>query len=209
MSYETLTCSAVGADCSSSSDVYNTTGLFCDGSVFVEATVGNFAMGNGGTQQWPCAEHVRVTLESGQCSATVHPTIQPTSLPMTAFPTTAHPTIQPPVEPTVHPTIEPTAAAPSEDRGDNDQHIQCGVGVYIKGKCKGHDMESYEKCQSGKFNNNADAKNKRCKKCPENSFQNEYGASECLKCPPAFLTHNQRDKRQYFEELSGKSIKQL
>ena len=99
--------------------------------------------------------------------------------------------------------------APSEAAVDAGLHIKCGTGTYIKNKCKGHDFESCEKCQLGKFNNNAEAKNKRCKKCPENSYQNEKGAAECKKCPPDFHTRNQRGKRQCFEKSSGKSMEKL
>ena len=81
--------------------------------------------------------------------------------------------------------------------------------MYIKNKCKGHDVESCEKCQPGKFNNRAGNKNKRCKKCPEGSYQWEEGATECKKCPHGFHTRNQRGKQQCFEESSGKSMKKL
>jgi hypothetical protein len=88
-------------------------------------------------------------------------------------------------------------------------HLQCGAGMYIKNKCKGPDVESCEKCQPGKFNQYTNTKNKRCKKCPENSYQDETGATECKKCPPGFHSRSQRGKRQCFERSSGKSMKRL
>jgi hypothetical protein len=88
-------------------------------------------------------------------------------------------------------------------------HLECGAGMYIKNKCKGHDVESCEKCQRGKFNNRAGTKNKRCKRCPINSYQDDKGATECKKCPPGFHSRNKRGEKQCFEESSGKSMKTL
>jgi hypothetical protein len=109
--------------------------------------------------------------------------------------------------PSAAPALTPTTSEAGVDT--EETHLQCGAGMYIKNKCKGHDVESCEKCQRGKFNNRAGTKNKRCKRCPENSYQDEKGATECKKCPPGFHSRNQRGEKQCFEESSGKSMKTL
>ena len=102
------------------------------------------------------------------------------------------------------------SGAPADAAIDTEgMHLECGAGMYVKNKCKGHDVESCEKCQAGKFNPDTNSKNKRCKKCPENSYQDEKGATECKKCPPGFHSRSQRGKRQCFERSSGKSMKKL
>ena len=103
----------------------------------------------------------------------------------------------------------PLTPVPSEAAVDTEGHIKCGAGMYIKSKCKGHEVESCEKCQPGKFNKDDNSQNRRCKKCPKDSFQNEKGASYCLPCPPGFHTRNSRGKKQCFERSSGKSMKKL
>ena len=175
------------------------------------------------------------TLAPATASPTEVPTLAPTEEPTTATPTesptTAVPTESPTAAPTASPTLAPTTAAPSEaptlqsssfavvmgmsvqglnaEQAEDNRHIKCEAGMYIKNKCKGHDVESCEKCQAGKFNNRANNENKRCKKCPVNSYQNEKGATECKKCPPGFHSRNSRGKKQCFEESSGKSMKKL
>ena len=109
--------------------------------------------------------------------------------------------------PSAAPALTPATSAAGVDT--EEMHLKCGAGMYIKNKCKGHDVESCEKCQAGKFNPDTNSKNKRCKKCPENSYQDEKGATECKKCPPGFHSRSQRGKRQCFERSSGKSMKKL
>ena len=99
--------------------------------------------------------------------------------------------------------------APGDAASDAPSEIQCGAGMYIKNKCKGHEEESCEKCQAGKFNKDNNSRSRRCKKCPKDSFQNEKGAADCMPCPPGFHSRNSRGKRQCFERSSGKSMKKL
>jgi hypothetical protein len=61
----------------------------------------------------------------------------------------------------------------------------------------------------GTFSAESVKRNRRCKKCPENSYQDDEGATEYKICPPGFHTRKSRGKKQCFEESSGKSMKKL
>ena len=121
------------------------------------------------------------------------------------------PSAAPTEAPSQPPSEAPSAALPLTPAPGDDapSEIQCSAGMYIKNKCKGHDEEWCEKCQAGKFNKNDNSRNRRCKKCPKDTFQIQKGAADCVKCPPGFHSRNSRGKRQCFERSSGKSMKKL
>jgi len=84
--------------------------------------------------------------------------------------------------------------------------LKCGGGLYIHRKNRPD--ETCKECAAGKFSSSA-KRNRRCKKCGRNKYQNEEGSTSCIKCPPGFNTKGQRGKKQCFDARTGKSMKQL
>merc|ERR1712100_27329 len=83
---------------------------------------------------------------------------------------------------------------------------KCGGGLYVHRKNR--PGETCKECAAGKFSSRA-KRNRRCKKCGKNKYQNKEGSTSCIKCPPGFHTKGQRGKKQCFDARTGKSMKQL
>jgi len=85
--------------------------------------------------------------------------------------------------------------------------LQCGNGMFLKNKNTNH--EWCKPCQAGKFSPSRTKRNRRCKKCGINKYQKEEGSTSCTTCPTGFNTKGQRGKKQCFDAITGKSMKQL
>jgi len=100
----------------------------------------------------------------------------------------------------IKPDFHPGSGAP------NGHQLYCGRGMYVHRKNK--PGETCKQCPAGKLSRKA-LRNRRCKKCGRNKYQNEEGSTACIKCPPGFNTKGQRGKKQCFDARTGKSMKQL
>eukprot|EP00605_Chrysophyceae_sp_TOSAG23-4_P001655 GSChrysophyteH1.ASY1.ANO1.1817.1 assembled CDS len=90
--------------------------------------------------------------------------------------------------------------------GCKKAQLKCGGGLYVHRKNRPD--ETCKECAAGKFSSSA-KRNRRCKKCGRNKYQNEEGSTSCIKCPAGFNTKGQRGKKQCFDARTGKSMKQL
>jgi hypothetical protein len=84
--------------------------------------------------------------------------------------------------------------------------MSCGPGLFVRAKYNKNPR--CDLCPAGKHNKKS-FRNKRCKKCPKNTFAPWLGHDHCQKCPEGFNTKGQKGKKQCFHSQSGESMKSL
>ena len=82
--------------------------------------------------------------------------------------------------------------------------------MYLKNK--NSEDERCEMCPAGKWSSSKSRRNKKCRKCPKNTYNYREGSDWCEKCPEGFSTRGKRGKQQCFQKGPKKdslSMKQV
>ncbi len=90
--------------------------------------------------------------------------------------------------------------------GEEKQKLRCNPGEYVYGKKTAY--PACKLCAAGKFSKKG-GRNKKCRKCPKNTYAPNDGSTSCNKCPSGFNTKRQRGKRQCFDKETKMSMKKL